>query len=102
MNRRPPRSTLFPYTTLFRSYSRTLSRSSFCPNCKNNDIHVTPVYHGITLTSPKSRQERPGKQLKYTTTIITDRNQEHKKQERYHEVLTTITESKTSDDQHML
>src|SRR2546425_3457607 len=28
MIRRPPRSTLFPYTTLFRSASRTRSRSS--------------------------------------------------------------------------
>src|SRR3712207_8965921 len=26
MIRRPPRSTLFPYTTLFRSHARTLSR----------------------------------------------------------------------------
>src|SRR2546430_13310704 len=27
MIRRPPRSTLFPYTTLFRSFSRTFSNS---------------------------------------------------------------------------
>src|SRR5260370_12642973 len=27
MIRRPPRSTLFPYTTLFRSYSKTLATS---------------------------------------------------------------------------
>src|SRR2546425_6598686 len=29
MIRRPPRSTLFPYTTLFRSYQRT---ASWCPS----------------------------------------------------------------------
>src|SRR3712207_7543941 len=34
MIRRPPRSTLFPYTTLFRSYTRT-----FCGSC--NRIRVT-------------------------------------------------------------
>src|SRR5258708_8172883 len=27
MIRRPPRSTLFPYTTLFRSYNETISRA---------------------------------------------------------------------------
>src|SRR5205823_12348743 len=32
MIRPPPRSTLFPYTTLFRSYMRT--RKVTCPNCK--------------------------------------------------------------------
>src|SRR3712207_7561160 len=31
MIRRPPRSTLFPYTTLFRSLSGTLSGASFSP-----------------------------------------------------------------------
>src|SRR2546421_4701243 len=30
MIRRPPRSTLFPYTTLFRSSSRPITGSSFC------------------------------------------------------------------------
>src|SRR2546429_7971313 len=29
MIRRPPRSTLFPYTTLFRSSSQTLNRTSY-------------------------------------------------------------------------
>src|SRR3712207_8747215 len=29
MIRRPPRSTLFPYTTLFRSYARTIEESGF-------------------------------------------------------------------------
>src|SRR2546422_8628042 len=32
MIRRPPRSTLFPYTTLFRSHS---GRSSTAPACRN-------------------------------------------------------------------
>src|SRR5881628_4266246 len=37
MIRRPPRSTrqstLFPYTTLFRSYPRRASNSAYTPNC---------------------------------------------------------------------
>src|SRR3712207_7452112 len=31
MNRRPPRSTLFPYTPLFRSRATTASRGDACP-----------------------------------------------------------------------
>src|SRR3712207_8968668 len=34
MIRRPPRSTLFPYTTLFRSYSRELPGRLLC-ECKS-------------------------------------------------------------------
>src|SRR5260221_13005684 len=30
MIRRPPRSTLFPYTTLFRSWLTVMNRTSFC------------------------------------------------------------------------
>src|SRR2546422_9737287 len=32
MIRRPPRSTLFPYTTLFRSHATTLDQAD-CPEC---------------------------------------------------------------------
>src|SRR4051812_49720365 len=35
MIRRPPRSTLFPYTTLFRSPSRPPCRSSRRPGCRS-------------------------------------------------------------------
>src|SRR2546427_7822971 len=45
MIRRPPRSTLFPYTTLFRSYSGVLSAGSY-------------VYN-----SSKDRRERIGRLL---------------------------------------
>src|SRR3989440_9833389 len=34
MIRRPPRSTLFPYTTLFRSTARTIT--AFIHECRNN------------------------------------------------------------------
>src|SRR3712207_9035310 len=37
MIRRPPRSTLFPYTTLFRSLRR------FFPRDKRNDIGESPI-----------------------------------------------------------
>src|SRR2546429_3495304 len=48
MIRRPPRSTLFPYTTLFRSLTKTLDISAFgaCITCEhalraNQKIHLT-------------------------------------------------------------
>src|SRR3712207_8593828 len=49
MRRRPPRSTLFPYTTLFRSHadSPSLGKVAFAP--------PTPVWAGLTrgrLTLP--------------------------------------------------
>src|SRR2546426_1425505 len=40
MIRRPPRSTLFPYTTLFRS-SRNKSRPSACASCAKSHLHFS-------------------------------------------------------------
>src|SRR3989442_10664636 len=40
MIRRPPRSTLFPYTTLFRSSTRNLLQRR-----PKNDIHLRNVYY---------------------------------------------------------
>src|SRR6266702_7062034 len=36
MIRRPPRSTLFPYTTLFRSPTRSAGRSCWCRPCRTS------------------------------------------------------------------
>src|SRR2546430_8766301 len=37
MIRRPPRSTLFPYTTLFRSYARVPARWRPCPPIRRQE-----------------------------------------------------------------
>src|SRR5690348_17794929 len=42
MIRRPPRSTLFPYTTLFRSMSTSVFRRSFVPTSIVHSIVVIP------------------------------------------------------------
>src|SRR5262245_63105779 len=44
MIRRPPRSTLFPYTTLFRSYGRA---------------STGPVHPGLPHTAPRAGSRRP-------------------------------------------
>src|SRR2546430_17054516 len=43
MIRRPPRSTLFPYTTLFRSLSKTTSCSCNEDNLSLQSINIHPV-----------------------------------------------------------
>src|SRR5438876_5553512 len=49
MLRRPPRSTLFPYTTLFRSTGIDIER---CPRCQQGRLHVTEI---LAPASPPTR-----------------------------------------------
>src|SRR5260221_2207030 len=49
MIRRPPRSTLFPYTTLFRSSSAT-----FDPNLNNNSSSASTAVLGADLALTKT------------------------------------------------
>src|SRR5258707_2020568 len=56
MIRRPPRSTLFPYTTLFRSRPPALPEpSSGCRDSRCTRTATAPSRRG------RSRQERPGR-----------------------------------------
>src|SRR5256885_5990979 len=74
MIRRPPRSTLFPYTTLFRSYEIRESTKS----CRaqsllihaNSEVYIHLVHENITWTI----------NTKYSKTmrqVITPRSEEH-------------------------
>src|SRR3712207_7182178 len=49
MIRRPPRSTLFPYTTLFRSHRALTRPRVFTPrcNCPNTTVCHVSVYHRV-------------------------------------------------------
>src|SRR5689334_24012599 len=44
MIRRPPRSTLFPYTTLFRSPPRPTQISSMMSSMRTHSFPTTPTY----------------------------------------------------------
>src|SRR2546425_2628930 len=69
MIRRPPRSTLFPYTTLFRSIRRP-------DTDKNNEpieVEVSPA--GPVLQAVLSRRSWPG--LPVLRRIISTRSEEH-------------------------
>src|SRR2546430_12826459 len=54
MTLRPPISTLFPYTTLFRSYDRRRSVRSWCSRCRNS---------GSTTTMGRGTDGLPGDRL---------------------------------------
>src|SRR5947208_8092913 len=56
MIRRPPRSTLFPYTTLFRSLRTQLARSGRC--CRGTTKRPDYVHLGNILSWPMRRARR--------------------------------------------
>src|SRR5258708_27231351 len=64
MIRRPPRSTLFPYTTLFRSGPARLRNGSMIPNRSNNGQFVAERY------SPLFERDRKSTRLNSSHQII--------------------------------
>src|SRR2546426_4675465 len=67
MIRRPPRSTLFPYTTLFRSAARHV-RTPAHPRAVGRDGAVTPVgYDGALVCT---RQDRKSTRLNSSHLVI--------------------------------
>src|SRR5574337_1591191 len=52
MIRRPPRSTLFPYTTLFRSRARSRKSSPPAPTCRSTGTTWRSEEHTSELQSP--------------------------------------------------
>src|SRR5687767_15711575 len=61
MIRRPPRSTLFPYTTLFRSSRRSHGNGAFFTTCFKKSSHCTlnalsNVSCSGTLLQPRSEE----------------------------------------------
>src|SRR5687768_18349314 len=61
MIRRPPRSTLFPYTTLFRSLNRhtfhiTAGTSSMCRRVRCTRLRPEPNMHSCATTAVRSEE----------------------------------------------
>src|SRR2546427_5023674 len=56
MIRRPPRSTLFPYTTLFRSRPRSFRSQSTCSRASWSAWHRRPVIRSEEHTSELQSQ----------------------------------------------
>src|SRR5260221_4892405 len=78
MIRRPPRSTLFPYTTLFRSVSRSIAPCSSSSSVGNGPSPTRVVYAFITPTTqpircggmPAPVQDRKSTRLNSSHTVI--------------------------------
>src|ERR1035438_368484 len=60
MIRRPPRSTLFPYTTLFRSGGAGLRRPGGKPRLATSRARENPVFHSTLGGSRRPRQTPAG------------------------------------------
>src|SRR5690349_22537633 len=56
MIRRPPRSTLFPYTTLFRSQLRTLNLSKVLTHAKEQEIYQAHSQSQLKVWGSTDRQ----------------------------------------------
>src|SRR5260370_29914342 len=56
MIRRPPRSTLFPYTTLFRSISRPIARFAHAIPCSRR--RCSQALRGSCATPPSACEQR--------------------------------------------
>src|SRR2546421_4448236 len=66
MIRRPPRSTLFPYTTLFRSAEAPASRSSAPKSC----AATAPWNRGRRARSRRSRSEEHTSELQSRSDLV--------------------------------
>src|SRR2546430_4358091 len=75
MIRRPPRSTLFPYTTLFRSFFLSKSRRAFVAMFVNKSSHPIPVNNTSTLLDRKStRLNSSHSQISYAVFCLKKKN----------------------------
>src|SRR5256885_12035271 len=66
MIRRPPRSTLFPYTTLFRSVTMQVHRCIFGSGNKVHERTVAPRRRGPDKVQPGNRRLEGGTDRKST------------------------------------
>src|SRR3712207_8202085 len=88
MIRRPPRSTLFPYTTLFRSLLRLLSNSSVLANVRHSG-RLSCTLSSITIPqlaqiiSPDSRSEEHTSELQSRQYLVCRLLLEKKKNQTY-------------------
>src|SRR3989442_11763413 len=93
MIRRPPRSTLFPYTTLFRSLNAYLhtGRNSF----ENHEISISRIFVPINFASARSK----GVELVLNMRQLDTRSEEHTSelQSRPHLVCRLLLEKKKTN-----
>src|SRR3712207_8284587 len=72
MIRRPPRSTLFPYTTLFRSVRKTTAAFSFAAALRHRGV-ATEVLHEVVRSSPLGFNESASADAQLWVLLTQDR-----------------------------
>src|SRR3712207_7161333 len=83
MIRRPPRSTLFPYTTLFRSDGRYVAFTSYASNLVPGDandafdVFVRDTVAGTTTRVSLTDAGAPANGFSYQPAVSGDRSEEH-------------------------
>src|SRR5690242_20991282 len=95
MIRRPPRSTLFPYTTLFRSATRSTARpSSSPPASRTRPTRTTSPSSGPPFASsscpratPRGRSEEHTSELQSHVNLVCRLLLEKKKKQNIHALL---------------
>src|SRR3712207_8767680 len=97
MIRRPPRSTLFPYTTLFRS-ALTVADAPLSPRSPRSPTTVRSLVASISARS----HSRPPEMLFLTSTLPEVRSEEHTSelQSRQYLVCRLLLEKKKKEQEH--
>src|SRR5690606_2739596 len=80
MLRRPPRSTLFPYTTLFRSMSLSQAKNFYRPTKARVAVEKTTPASIKTTTPPKTPAAKTTNELKESARKELERKEAEKKQ----------------------
>src|SRR2546427_5803510 len=76
MIRRPPRSTLFPYTTLFRSLTATIARQLLCL-ALNQSAQQRELRIGLNLAAAQRQQALEAQQRRVALQLLAQRSEEH-------------------------
>src|SRR5260370_25515597 len=100
MIRRPPRSTLFPYTTLFRSatespfFSASSAQGSSPPwsTTTRSEEHTSELQSHLNLVCRLLLEKKKNKRTTPTSSLTTKTSQS----------ITPITQSPTNRDAHMI
>src|SRR5258708_14376575 len=96
MIRRPPRSTLFPYTTLFRSHPQQSNNGSFVRNYGNRSARISIV------AGNAPRSEEHTSELQSPDHLVCRLLLEKKKNENCHDVVSTNFRQEMIVSEHQL
>src|SRR3712207_7992896 len=96
MIRRPPRSTLFPYTTLFRSLAQPEDYDERFKKWRMNDLPIVPDAFKLKPRDPKSRKQLQAIHKLLKRDEVERRSEEHTSelQSRQHLVCRLLLEKK--------